>query len=115
MTAPLAFNTLLQASTSAVSGVRLAKQATARVQLAASVGVEHDLSNRGSTYSASGVSGLSAVTFNDNIRKTRSSSSVGALLQLGKGQYINAQVVYREEAFSRVSTTGAQMMYQASF
>ncbi len=47
-------------------------------------------------YTEAAATGMTApLTFNDDIRKTRANSSVGALLQLGKGQYINAQVMYQ--------------------
>ncbi len=115
VTGPLSIDALLQASMSAVAGLKLSSQIAERLQVSASAGIEHDVNNRGNVYNASGMSGLTALSFKDNIQKTRANASLGALLSLAKGQVLSVQMTYRDEAFSRVSTTSAQVMYQAAF
>lgn len=112
---PLTYAKLQQKSTQILLGARFAGQISGKLTLTGALGVEHDLSHRISDYTATGVTDLSTFAFNSNIQKTRPVASVGLTYGLSDVRQINAQVVYREEAFNASSTTSMMVTYSAGF
>ena len=115
VTAPLTYAALSQESTSLLLGVDFAAQVAAAVTLTGSVGVENDLSQEISNYSASGVANLGSIQFNDDTRRTRAVASAGVAYKIDKAQQVSAQVFYREEAYGSTSTATAMLTYSAGF
>ena len=115
VTAPLSYSSLSQSTTSLLAGIRWFGKLTERVSLNASVGVEQDVSNNNSSYTATGVDGLTPIVFNTDINKTRPVASIGTSVAIDKRQQLAFSVMYREEAFSKSSTTSAYGTYTIGF
>ena len=115
VTAPLSYASLSQSTTSLLAGIRWSGKLTDRVGLNGSVGVEQDVSNNNSSYTATGVDGLTSIVFNTDINKTRPVASVGTTVSIDKRQQLAFSVMYREEAFSKSSTTTAYGTYTIGF
>ena len=115
VTAPLSYASLSQSTTSLLAGIRWTGKLTDRVGLNGSVGVEQDVSNNNSSYTATGVDGLTSIVFNTDINKTRPVASIGTTVSIDKRQQLAFSVMYREEAFSKSSTTSAYGTYTIGF
>lgn len=115
VTAPLTYASLSQSTTSLLAGIRWFGKLTDRVSLNASVGVEQDVSHNNSSYTATGVDGLTSIVFNTDINKTRPVASVGTTFSIDKRQQLAFNVMYREEAFKNSSTTSAYGTYTIGF
>ena len=79
-----------------------------------SAGVEQDTSNNnvGNSYNASGVTGLTPITFNSNIQKTRAVANAGVYYDITNTQRIGLNAMYRQEAFQSTNTVTALVTYQ---
>lgn len=115
VTTPLTYSTLSQESTSLLLGVNLAAQVASALTVSGTVGVETDTSQKISNYSASGVTDLGSIQFNNDTRRTRAVASASVAYQVGKAQQISAQLVYREEAYGSTSTATGMLTYSAGF
>ena len=115
VTAPLTYNSLSQSTTSLLAGIRWFGKLTDRVGLNGSIGVEQDVSNNNSNYTATGVTGLTSVVFNTDINKTRPVANIGTTFSIDKKQQLAFNVMYREEAFRNSSTTSAYGTYTIGF
>ena len=104
VTAPLTYDDLKQEATQALLGVNFAAQLTSAVNITGSVVLEHDVSRKIDNYSASGVSSLESIRFNDDAKRTRAVASAGVGYRFNQTQQLGAQVVYREEAYGDRST-----------
>ena len=115
VTAPLTYASLSQSTTSLLAGIRWSGKLTDRVGLNGSVGVEQDVTNNNSNYTATGVAGLTSIAFNTDINKTRPVASVGTTVSIDKRQQLAFSVFYSEQAFSKSSTTSAYGTYTIGF
>ena len=115
VTAPLSYASLSQSTTSLLAGIRWSGKLTDRVGLNGSVGVEQDVSNNNSNYTATGVAGLTPIMFNTDINKTRPVASIGTTVSIDKRQQLAFSVFYSEQAFSNSSTTSAYGTYTIGF
>jgi autotransporter-associated beta strand protein len=115
VTAPLSYNGLNQESTSALLGVRLAGQVYKNTTVQTSAGFEEDMHNSVNNYSATGLAGLSAITFNPNIQRTRAVVNFGASYELAKGHHLAFNTIYRQESFQGVDTKMAYVNYSMGF
>ena len=115
VTAPLSYNGLNQESTSALLGVRLAGQVYKNTTVQTSAGFEEDMHNSVNNYSATGLAGLSAITFNPNIQRTRAVVNFGASYELAKGHHLGFNTIYRQESFQGVDTKMAYVNYSMGF
>jgi hypothetical protein len=111
VTAPLTYTALNTDATTAIAGVGVKYQLDSKMTLLASAGVESDLSNNHGTYSATGITGLTAISFNANPAKTRAIFSAGAHYDIDKHQRISLTGIYREEAYRLVNTTAVLATY----
>lgn len=111
VTAPLTYSALNTNATTALAGVgaryRFIPQATAF----ASVGVETDTNTSNGTYSATGITGLTAVNFNPNPVKTRATATLGAYYDIEKNQRLGIAGIYRQEPYQSVQTTTVMATY----
>ena len=112
VTAPLTYDALVQQSTTALAGVRFSGRASPKTLLTMSAGVEQDTNNVGNSYNASGVTGLTPITFNPNIQKTRAVANAGVYYDITNTQRIGLNAMYRQEAFQSTNTVTALVTYQ---
>ena len=112
VTAPLTYDALVQQSTTALAGVRFSGRASPKTLLTMSAGVEQDTNNVGNSYNASGVTGLTPITFNSNIQKTRAVANAGVYYDITNTQRIGLNAMYRQEAFQSTNTVTALVTYQ---
>jgi len=115
VTAPLSYASLSQSTTSLLAGIRWTGKLTDRVGLNGSAGVEQDVSNNNSNYTATGVAGLTPIVFNTDINKTRPVASIGTTVSIDKRQQLAFSVFYSEQAFSNSSSTSAYGTYTIGF
>ena len=115
VTTPLSYNGLNQESTSAILGLRLAGQVYKNTTVQTSAGFEEDMQNAVNNYSATGLAGLSAITFNPNIQRTRAVVNFGASYELAKGHHLGFNTIYRQESFQGVDTKMAYVNYSMGF
>jgi autotransporter-associated beta strand protein len=115
VTAPLSYASLSQSTTSLLAGIRWSGKLTDRLFLNGSVGVEQDVSNNNSSYTATGVDGLTSIVFNTGTNKTRPVATIGTAVSIDNRQQLAFSVMYREEAFSKSSTTSAYGTYTIGF
>jgi hypothetical protein len=115
VTAPLSYNALNQESTTALLGVRLAGQVYKNTTVQTSAGFEEDMHNSVNNYSATGLAGLTAITFNPNIQRTRAVVNFGASYELAKAHHLSFNTIYRQESFQGVDTKMAYVNYTMGF
>jgi autotransporter-associated beta strand protein len=115
--APITYNSLSQNTASLMAGIRWSGKLTDRLFLNGSVGVEHDVSNKNSSYTATSplISGLNSEVFNTDINKTRPVASAGTSFAIDKRQQLTFSLMYREEAFTKSSNTSAYGTYTIGF
>lgn len=115
ITAPLTYSDLTETATQLLVGANVAGQVASRLTLLAGLGLEHDVKNRTSDYTATGVAGLVPFEFNDDLKRTRPVASLGLRYQLERNMQLGAQIVYRKEAFGSTSTTTGLVTFTAGF
>tara|TARA_B110000971_G_C20012826_1_gene502432 strand:- start:370 stop:1782 length:1413 start_codon:yes stop_codon:yes gene_type:complete len=115
VTTPLTYSGLSQETTTAFAGVRMNGMINDKVALMASAGIENDIAHNTGDYAASGVDGLTAVGFNQNIRHMRPTASAGASYAIDKRQTIGANFNYRQEAFNSTNSVSGMVNYQIGF
>ena len=115
VTAPLTYGALKQETTTAMAGLKASARMSPECGVFGSVGAELDTNNQGNNYSATGVTGLTPIPFNDNAKRLRGVASVGTYYDLDKTQRISLNAVYREEAFQKVNTLSTMATYTAGF
>lgn len=105
VTAPLTYSALNTNATTALAGLGASYRGIAQTTLFASAGVESDMNTSNGTYSATGIVGLTPISFNANPVKTRPTASVGAYYDIEKNQRLGVAGIYRQEPYQSVSTT----------
>lgn len=115
VTAPLTYDALTQESYTALAGLKMTGRILSNAGVFASAGIEQDFSNKTGTYSATGVTGLTPVTFNPNVNKTRPVVSLGAWYDIDKSQRLGLSGIYRTEAFQSTNTLSALATYTVGF
>lgn len=111
VTAPLTYSALNTNATTALAGVGVSYRFIPQAMAFASAGVETDTNTANGSYSATGVSGLTAVNFNANPVKTRPTATVGAYYDVEKNQRLGVTGIYRQEPYQAVSTTAVMATY----
>jgi hypothetical protein len=95
--------------------VKLSAYLLPEVGVFGSVGAKLGTNNQGNNYSATGVTGLTAIALNPDAKRLRGVASVGTYYDLDKTQRISLNAVYREEAFQKVNTLSTMATYTAGF
>ena len=111
VTAPLTYSALNTNATTALAGVGASYKFIPQAVAFASAGVETDTNTSNGTYSATGITGLTAVNFNANPVKTRATAMVGAAYDVAKNQRLGITGIYRQEPYQAVSTTTVMATY----
>lgn len=115
VTAPLSYNGINQESLTALLGFKTSGRLTDQIDLQAIAGLEQDLHTYSSTYSASGVDGLTSINFTPNSQKSRAISSFGANYALAKGHRLGLNAIWRQESFQSIDTKMAYFTYTMAF
>lgn len=115
VTAPLTFNDLKQEAATALLGVKLSGRTSPQVGIFGGLGAELDTSNRGNSYTATGVDGLTPVALNNNIKRLRGTANAGVYYDLDKTQRITFSTTYREESSASMNTLSSMLVYTAGF
>lgn len=115
VTTPLTYADLSQETTSALLGVRLQGRVGLSTTFIANVGLENDIAHHVGRYSVSGFDGLTAFSFNNNIKHVRPVASVGASYSIDEKQRIGVVANYRQEAFQSSGSVSAFITYQLGF
>jgi hypothetical protein len=76
-----------------------------------SVGAEQDLITNYSNYSATGINGLTPVTFNSSPVNTRATASLGVSHKLEKNQWISINGSYRQAPYQSLNSTSVMVYY----
>lgn len=111
VSAPLSYATLNTSATTLLAGVDVKYKVSPDATIYASAGAEKDTGVSNSNYYASGLSGLSTITFNPNATKTRAIASLGAYIDIGGNQRIGLSYIFRNEKFNRVNTNTGILTY----
>ena len=115
VTAPLTYSELNQESTTALAGVKFTGRMSPAFGIFASAGLEQELNNSGGDYTATGVAGLTTITLNPNIQKTRPVAGLGAYYDIDKTQRISIHAAYRQEPFQTMNSVSTMLMYTVGF
>ncbi len=115
VTAPLTYSALSQETTTALAGVRFNGQFGDKVNVMASAGVESDIAHNTGDYAATGVSGLTPIAFNENIRHVRPVAQAGVRYAIDKRQTIGANLNYRQEVFNSTHSVTGMVNYELGF
>ena len=115
VTAPLTYSGLSQETTTALAGVRFNGQLAEKVNVMVSAGVESDIAHNTGDYAATGVSDLTPIAFNQNVRHVRPVAQAGVSYAIDKRQTITANLLYRQEAFNSSNSTTGMVTYQVGF
>jgi hypothetical protein len=105
VTTPLTYSALNTNATTALAGVGASYHFIPQVMLFASAGVESDTNTSNGTYSATGVAGLTPISFNSNPAKTRPTATLGAYYDIVRNQRVGVTGIYRQEPYQAVSST----------
>ncbi len=115
VTTPLTFGELKQEAATALVGMNVSGRVMSNLGVFAGLGAELDTTTRGNNYSATGVTGLTDIAFNPNIKRLRGSANAGFYLEVDKTQRISLNAIYREEAFASMNTISSMLTYTAGF
>lgn len=113
--APLTYAELQQTQTTAFGGVRFLGNIAPRTQLLLSAGVEHDMSTKIDDYAATGIDGLSSISMQGNVKKTRPVLNAALSYDIAKNEKASIGVHHRQEAFDSKAITTIGLTYMKSF
>jgi len=111
VTAPLTYAPLNTNATTIVAGVGATYKIAPPVTLLASAGVESDTNTNYSSYSATGLYGLTSINMNPNPKYTRPTAMLGAYYDVEKNQRISLTGVYRQAPYQGVGATTYMALY----
>lgn len=111
VTAPLTYAPLNTNATTVVAGLGANYKIIPTVTLMASAGVEADTNTQYSSYTATGLYGLTPISMNPNPKYTRPTGMVGAYHDIEKNQRLSLSGVYRQAPYQGVGATTYMAMY----
>jgi hypothetical protein len=113
VTAPLVMAPVNTNSSAALIGVEGRYKVLPDVMTFASAGVERNMSTNYNNYVAtsSSISGLTSVSMNPNMVRTRPTASLGAYYDVEKNQRLGVTGIYRQEMYQAVGTTTVMATY----
>jgi len=111
VTAPLTYAPLNTNATTIVVGLGATYKVIPAVTLLASAGVESDTNTNYSSYSATGLYGLTSINMNPNPKYTRPTAMLGAYFNAERNQRISLTGIYRQAPYQGVGATTYMALY----
>ena len=113
VTAPLTMNKVNTNSSAALIGVEGKYKVMPDVTVLASGGVERNMSTNYDNYVATSpsITGLTPISMNPNMVRTRPTASLGAYYDVQKNQRLGINAIYRQEIYQAVGTTTVMATY----
>ena len=115
VTAPLAFDSLAEETTTGFIGILLNGNVLSNFDLSGSLGVEQDINHNMDSYSATGLAGLTPISMISSTLKTRPVANLAASYQIDKTQKISLKAIYRQEALQSINSWTSLVTYTAGF
>jgi len=114
---PLTYSTVEDESVTLIMGMKVKHTLSPKIYLNGSLGVEHDIHNDVDNLSvtATNISGLTPVSVNSNINKTRGVASLGADYYLAKNQMLSLKTQFQELAYTHTNAKTAYLSYTIGF
>jgi autotransporter-associated beta strand protein len=111
--APLNFAALSQSATTLMGGLKVNKAINQQAAAYASFALEQDIHNNGGSYSANSanIAGITPVAFNQDINKVRPVVNAGTQYNIDRRQRIGADVIWSEQAFTKIDSTTLMVRY----
>jgi len=117
VTDPLTYNALKDESNTLLIGIREKYKVDNNVSVFGSVGVEKDFNHSVDNYSASDVnnSGITAINFNNDIKKTRGTGTVGANYSFTPTSMVSASFNYTQLPYQTTDAKNVYINYSVGF
>jgi hypothetical protein len=117
VTDPLTYNALKDESNTLLIGIREKYKVDNNVSVFGSVGVEKDFNHSVDNYSASDVnnSGITAINFNNDVKKTRGTGTVGANYNFTPTSMISASFNYTQLPYQTTDAKNVYINYSVGF
>ena len=117
VTDPLTYNALKDKSNTLLIGIREKYKVDNNVSVFGSVGVEKDFNHSVDNYSASDVnnSGITAINFNSDIKKTRGTGTVGANYNFTPTSMVSASFNYTQLPYQTTDAKNVYINYSVGF
>ena len=117
VTDPLTYNALKDESNTLLVGIREKYKIDKNISVFGSVGVEKDLHHNVDNYSASDVnnSGITAINFNNDVKKTRGSGTLGANYNFTPTSMISASFNYTQLPYQTTDAKNVYINYSVGF
>ena len=117
VTDPLTYNALKDESNTLLVGIREKYKVDKNISVFGSVGVEKDLHHNVDNYSASDVnnSGITAINFNNDVKKTRGTGTVGANYNFTPTSMISASFNYAQLPYQTTDAKNVYINYSVGF
>jgi len=117
VTDPLTYNALKDESNTLLIGIREKYKVDNNVSVFGSVGVEKDFNHNVDNYSASDVnnSGITAINFNNDIKKTRGTGTVGANYNFTPTSMVSASFNYTQLPYQTTDAKNVYINYSVGF
>ena len=117
VTDPLTYNALKDESNTLLIGIREKYKVDNNVSVFGSIGVEKDFNHSVDNYSASDVnnSGITAINFNNDIKKTRGTGTVGANYNFTPTSMVSASFNYTQLPYQTTDAKNVYINYSVGF
>ena len=117
VTDPLTYNALKDESNTLLIGIREKYKVDNNVSVFGSIGVEKDFNHSVDNYSASDVnnSGITAINFNNDVKKTRGSGTLGANYNFTPTSMISASFNYTQLPYQTTDAKNVYINYSVGF
>ena len=117
VTDPLTYNALKDESNTLLVGIREKYKVDKNISVFGSVGVEKDLHHNVDNYSASDVnnSGITAINFNNDVKKTRGTGTVGSNYNFTPTSMISASFNYTQLPYQTTDAKNVYINYSVGF
>ena len=117
VTDPLTYNALKDESNTLLIGIREKYKVDKNISVFGSVGVEKDFNHNVDNYSASDVnnSGITAINFNNDVKKTRGTGTVGANYNFTPTSMVSASFNYTQLPYQTTDAKNVYINYSVGF
>lgn len=111
VTAPLTYADLNMNTTTVLAGVEGKYRFSPKLGFMAAAGFERDVQAGSGVLNATGVAGISAISFNANPVRNRLTATLGTFYDIGKNQRLALTGIYRQEIYRSLPTTTVLATY----